>query len=108
MTISHKRGKGNKSVDQVLNIKVDGNSAARIVVNIEGQDKVALIDTGAGRCCMNEEQYRAMGSPPLESQDVGFQLRTASGALMSGMGFLTCKLQIGDETYQQQFMFADS
>ena len=88
----------------MLNIKVDGNSAARIVVKIEGQDKVALIDTGAGRCCMNEEQYRAMGSPPLESQDVGFQLRTASGALMSGMGFLTCKLQIGDETYQQQFI----
>ena len=73
-------------------------------MNIEGQDKVALIDTGAGRCCMNEEQYRAMGSPPLESQDVGFQLRTASGALMSGMGFLTCQLRIGDETYQQQFI----
>ena len=83
---------------------MDGNSAARIVVNIEGQDKVALIDTGAGRCCMNEEQYRALGSPPLESQDVGFQLRTASGDLKSGMGFLTCKLQIGDEIYQQQFI----
>ena len=44
------------------------------------------------------------GAPPLESQNVGFQLRTASGALMSGMGFLTCNLQIGDETYQQQFI----
>ena len=41
---------------------MDGSSAARIVVNIEGQDKVALIDTGAGRCCMNEEQYRALGA----------------------------------------------
>ena len=69
-------------------------------MNIEGQDKVALIDTGAGRCCMNEEQYRTLGSPPLESQDVGFQLRTASGAFMPGMGFLTCNLQIGGETYQ--------
>ena len=66
--------KGDKILEQVLNIKVDGSSAARIVVNIEGQDKVALIDTGAGRCCMNEEQYRTLGSPPLESQDVGFQL----------------------------------
>ena len=73
-------------------------------MNIEGQDKVALIDTGAGRCCMNEEQYQTLGSPPLESQDVGFQLRTASGALMPGMGFLTCNLQIGGETYQQQFI----
>ena len=73
-------------------------------MNIEGQDKVALIDTGAGRCCVNEEQYRTLGSPPLESQDVGFQLRTASGALMPGMGFLTCDLCIGGETYKQQFI----
>ena len=73
-------------------------------MNIEGQDKVALIDTGAGWCCMNEEQYRTLGSPPLESQDVGFQLRTASGALMPGMGFLTCDLGIGGETYKQQFI----
>ena len=46
---------GDEIVDQILNIEVDGSSAARIVMNIEGQDKVALIDTGAGRCCMNEE-----------------------------------------------------
>ena len=90
--------KGDGIVDQVLNIKVDGSSAARIVVNIEGQDKIALIDPGAGRCCMNEEQYQTLGSPPLESQDVGFQLQTASGALMPGMGFLTCNLGIGGET----------
>ena len=53
---------------------------------------------------MNEEQYQTLGSPPLESQDVGFQLRTASGALMPGMGFLTCDLGIGGETYKQQFI----
>ena len=45
-----------------------------------------------------------LGSPPLESQDVGFQLRTASGALMPGMGFLMCDLCIGGETYKQQFI----
>ena len=73
-------------------------------MNIEGQDKVALIDTGAGRCCMNEEQYQALRSPPLEPADVGFRLRTACGALMPGMGFLTCNLRIGRETYKQQFI----
>ena len=73
-------------------------------MNIEGQDKVALIDTGAGRCCMNEEHCQTLGSPPLEPVDVGFRLRTASGALMSGMGFLTCNMQIGEETYKQQFI----
>ena len=87
-----------------MNIKIDGNSAARIVVNIEGQDKIALIDTGAGRCCMNEEQYQTLGSPPLEPADMGFQLRTVSRALMPGMGFLMCNLQIGGETYKQQFI----
>ena len=35
---------------------------------------------------------------------MGFQLRTASGALMPGMGFLTCDLGIGGETYKQQFI----
>ena len=53
---------------------------------------------------MNEEQYRILGSPPLESQDVGFQLQTASGALMPGIGFLTCDLGIGGEMYKQQFI----
>ena len=53
---------------------------------------------------MNEEQYRTLGSPPLESQDVGFQLQTASGTLMPGMGFLTCDLRIGGEMYKQQFI----
>ena len=84
-----------------MNIKVDGNSAARIIVNIEGQDKIALIDTGAGRCCMNEEHYQTLGRPPLEPADVGFRLRTASGALMPGMDFLTCNMQIGGENYRQ-------
>ena len=63
-----------------------------------------MIDTGAGRCCMNEEQYQTLGSPPLEPADMGFGLRTASGALMPGMGFLTCNLQIGGEIYKQQFI----
>ena len=63
-----------------------------------------MIDTGASRCCMNEEQYQTLGSPPLEPADVGFWLQTASGALMPGMGFLMCNLQIGGETYKQQFI----
>ena len=59
---------------------MDGSSAARVKVNIEGQDKIALIDTGAGRCCMNEEHYQALGSPPLEPAEADFRLQTASGA----------------------------
>ena len=90
--------------EQILNIKVDGSSTTRIMVNIEGQDKIALIDTGAGRCCMNEEYYQTLWSPPLEPTDIGFHLQTPSGALMPLMGFLTCNMQIGGENYQQQFI----
>ena len=75
MTINLRGGDENEGIDeQVLNIKVDGNSAARIKVVIEGQDKIALIDTGAGRCCMNEEQYQMLGNPPLEPAEANFKL----------------------------------
>ena len=33
-----------------------------------------------------------------------FWLRTASGALMPGMGFLMCNMHIGDVDYKQQFI----
>ena len=73
-------------------------------MNIEGQDKIGLIDTRAGRCCMNEEHYQTLGSPPLKPVGADFRLQTACGALMSGMGFLTCNMQIGGEDYKQQFI----
>ena len=72
MTINLRGGEESEPNPQILNIRVDGNSAARIMVNIEGQDKIALIDTGPGRCCMNEEHYQTLGSPPLEPTDVDF------------------------------------
>ena len=104
MTINIRRDGENTFNEQILNVTVDGNSAARIIINIEGQDKVALIDTRARRCCMNEEHYQALGSPPLEPIDADFRLRTASGALMLGMGFLTCNVQVGNGDYKHQFI----
>ena len=53
---------------------------------------------------MNEEHCEILGSPPLESTEVDIKLRTASGALMPGMGFVTCNMQIGSEYYRQQFI----
>ena len=53
---------------------------------------------------MNEKHNQALGSPPLEPTDIDFRLRTASGALMPGMGFLTCNMRIGNEYYRQQFI----
>ena len=46
MTINLRGGEESEPNKQILNIRVDGNSAARIMVNIEGQDKIALTDTG--------------------------------------------------------------
>ena len=59
---------------------------------------------GLGGVVMNEEHYQTLGSPSLEPADTSFRLRTASGALMPGMGFLTCDMQIGGEGYRQQFI----
>ena len=41
MTINSRRGEKDTLDEQILNtIRVDGNSAARVMVNIEGQDKI--------------------------------------------------------------------
>ena len=53
---------------------------------------------------MNEEHYQTLGSPPFEPAGTDFRLLTASGALMAGMGFLTCNMQVGGEDYKQQFI----
>ena len=53
---------------------------------------------------MNEEHYQTLGSPPLEPTNIDFRLRTASGALMPGIDFLTCNMRIGNEYYRQQFI----
>ena len=53
---------------------------------------------------MNEEHYQTLGSPPLKPAEADFKLRTASGALMLGMGFLTCNIQTDSEYYDQQFI----
>ena len=74
-------------------------------MNIEGQDKVALIDTGAGRCCMNEEQYRTLGSPPLESHIWGSNYEPPLGPLcLEWVSLHVCDLGIGGEAYKQQFI----
>ena len=36
--------------------------------------------------------------------EADFKLRSASGALMPGMGFMRCNIQIGGEYYNQQFI----
>ena len=53
---------------------------------------------------MDEEHYQMFGSLPLEPTDIDFRLQNASGALMQGMGFLTCNMRIGNESYRQQFI----
>ena len=53
---------------------------------------------------MSEEHYQTLGRPMLEPIDADFRLRTASGALMPGMGCLTCEPQIGDRGYVQDFI----
>ena len=53
---------------------------------------------------MNEEQYQTLGSPPLESQDVGVPTTDRLWGPYAWNGFLTCELGIGGETYKQQFI----
>ena len=55
--------------DQVFHIRINGNSAARIIIKLNTYERLALIDTGASKCCMSEHQYISIGSPPLEPNE---------------------------------------
>ena len=53
---------------------IQRQKADKFCRNIRNRIVKALINTGAGRCCLNEEQYQTLGSLPLEPVDVGFWL----------------------------------
>ena len=91
-------------MDQILNIRISGNAAARIKVKIQNLDRLALIDTRAGRSCLSEEQYNQLGMPPLRPYPPRGAVRNASGEVMPGLGFTTCRVQIGDRVYTQEFV----
>ena len=53
---------------------------------------------------MNSEQYRMIGSPPLEPLPPSARLRSATGTSMEAQGITTCHIQIGQRIYIQQFI----
>ena len=87
-----------------MNIKISGNAAARIKIKIQNLDRLALIDTGAGRSCLSEGQYNQLGKPPLRPYPPKGAVRNASGEIMPVLGFTTYAVKIGDRTYEQEFI----
>ena len=85
-------------MEQILNIKISGNSAARIKIKIQNLDKLALIDTGAGRSCLSEGQYDQLGKPPLRPYPPRGSVRNASGETMPVLGFVTYSVKIGERS----------
>ena len=86
----------------MFHIHVNGNSAARIIIKLNAYEKLALIDTGAGKCCMSEHQYVSIGSPPLKLPNS--VLRTALGAELAVLGTTTCTVWIGGYVYVHPFI----
>ena len=87
-----------------MNIKISGNSAARIKIKIQNLDKLALIDTGAGRSCLSEGQYNQLGMSPMRPYPIRGLVRNASGEIMPVLGFVTYSVKIGDRNYDQEFI----
>ena len=100
---NHSNG-SNFQDDQILNIKISGNSAARIKIKIQNLDKLALVDTGAGRSCLSENQHNQLGMPPVRPYPTKGSVRNASGEIMPLLGFVTCSVKIGDRNYDQEFI----
>ena len=87
-----------------MNIKISGNSAARIKIKIQNLDKLALVDTGAGRSCLSEGQYNQLGTSPIRPYPIRGSVRNASGEIMPVLGFVTYSVKIGDRNYDQEFI----
>ena len=63
-----------------------------------------MIDTGAGRSCLSENQYKQLGMPPLRPYPSRGSVRNASGEVMPVLGFVTYSIKIGDRDYNQEFI----
>ena len=87
-----------------MNIKISGNSAARIKIKIQNLDKLALVDTGAGKSCLSEVQYNQLGTSPIRPYPIRGSVRNASGEIMPVLGFVTYSVKIGDRNYDQEFI----
>ena len=94
----------NNKEDDVFNIRLSGDTGAHIPVKINGVQCLALIDTGASRSCMSNEQHEDVGAPELEPLPPGAQLRAATGTSMEAHGLATCHVQIGHRVYVQRFI----
>ena len=87
-----------------MNIKISGNAVARIKIKIQNLDRLALIDTGAGRSCLSEAQYNQLGMPPLQPYPPRGTVQNASGEVMPVVGFATYSVKIGDRAYDQELI----
>ena len=73
-------------------------------MKIQNLDRLALIDTGAGRSCLSEGQYNQLGWPLLRPYPPRGAVRNASGEIMPVVGFVTYLVRIGERTYNQEFI----
>ena len=72
-------------------------------IDIQGSKCNALIDTGATRSCISEAYFKTLPQQNLKGLHK-VAVRSASGSSLAPVGFMTCDITLGNETFQHDFV----
>ena len=86
-------------VEAVEQVVIGTKRGTTFPANLQGTLCNALIDTGATKSCMSESYFKTLPKQNLkELQRV--MVRSASGSNLAPIGFTTCKLALGNKTFE--------
>ena len=85
-------------------VVIDLQKEALVPINIDAITCNALIDTGASRSCMSEEQYQKLVNPAPIQGLLSLQVRSATGNDLQALGTTSCIFSLGDKQYKFDFV----
>ena len=89
--------------ERIMEVTLDNSKSALIPMQVGNNKVSALIDTGASRCCINEEFFKTIPNQKLIKIN-GLRVRTTTGGLINILGKTKVTFQLGDEVYTYNFI----
>ena len=90
-------------VEAVEQVVIGTKQGTTFPVNLQGTLCNALIDTGATKSCISESYFKTLPKQNLkELQRV--MVRSASGSNLAPIGFTTCKVTLGNKTFENDLI----
>ena len=88
---------------KIMEVTIDERKSAVTTISLEGQSIEALVDTGAARCCINEEIFRTIPGTRLEPCH-NLRIKTATGTPLMVMGIAALSFMVGQAPFVYNFL----